>query len=64
MIEVQKRPETVVILTADRRRNRLALPQCPECAREQPGVVMRTGFVLYLRCVCGVVWSAWKPAAS
>jgi hypothetical protein len=46
----------------DRRRNRLALPGCPECAGEEPRVLMRTNFVLYVRCgACRAVWSVWKP---
>ena len=52
----------LVMVKLDRRRDRLALPGCPECARTQPGVLMRTDWVLYLRCdACRAVWSVSKP---
>jgi hypothetical protein len=52
----------VVMVKLDRRRDRLTLPPCPECAREEPRVLMRTDWVLYLRCsACRTVWSESKP---
>ena len=54
--------EPVEMVKLDRRRNRLALPGCPECGEEEPRVLMRTDFVLYVRCeACAVVWTVWRP---
>jgi hypothetical protein len=62
MAEMRVVSEPVVMMKPDRRRNRLALPQCPECARKEPRVLMRTDWVLYLLCAtCRAMWSVWKP---
>jgi hypothetical protein len=62
MAEMPVVSEPVLMVKLDRRRNRLALPGCPECAGEEPRVLMRTNFVLYVRCgACRAVWSVWKP---
>jgi hypothetical protein len=63
MAEIPLLSEPVLMVKVDRRRNRLALPRCPECAREDPRVLLRTDFVLYLRCggACPAMWSVWKP---
>ena len=63
MAEIRTPVAPFVIPKLDRRKNRLTIPQCPECAREHPAVVARTDFVLYLRCTsCQGIWSVWKPA--
>jgi hypothetical protein len=49
MTDMPVMSDPVLMVKLDRRRNRLALPRCPECAREEPRVLMRTDFVLYLR---------------
>ena len=62
MTEMHIVPAPILVVKNDRRRSRLALPPCPECAQEQPRVLMRTNFVLYVRCTgCEAVWSVWKP---
>jgi formate dehydrogenase maturation protein FdhE len=64
MAEISTVPEPFLIPKAERRRNRLALPDCPQCAGLPFCVLMRTEFVLYLRCAsCHGVWSVWKPTS-
>jgi uncharacterized Zn finger protein len=48
----------------DRRNKRLTLPPCSQCeTAEKIKVVVRTDYVLYLRCHgCGNFWSVRKPA--
>lgn len=47
---------------ADRRRQRLELPPCPECSSDDVRVMTRTDYVVYIRCEqCLHLWSVPKP---
>ncbi len=49
---------------AERRSNRLEILPCAQCARGPAKVMLRTEYVLYLRCEhCGNIWTIRKPDA-
>jgi len=44
---------------------RFVMPLCPECHHTNVKIVVRTDYVIYLRCwLCAYVWSVPKPGSE